>query len=217
MKQRTINNFRSADILAGRRASRSYGDTRTLNFFPILFMCLLSGIALPLPAWTQTPGSSPFTAVPPGTTVKGIVECGEGYTSHELYDMRVTLVEVIRGEEAWDRIKEADSSNKPADPDKEYVLARIKFEYYARGKPGVCIHHLTPDQFTAYSANGGDYAPVSVIPPNPVLRKDLKSGDSFEGWLAFEVSKKDKAPLMSYSVNEGGAVQHSESKWFLLR
>ena len=180
-------------------------------------MYLVSGIAIPLMAWAQTPGSSPSAPALPGTTVKGIVECGEGYTSHELYDMKLTLVEVIRGEEAWNRIKEADSSNQPAEPGREYILARVKFEYNARGKPGLCVHRLTPDQFAAYTADGEDYAPVSVIPPTPGLRKELKSGEFFEGWLAFVVDRKDNAPLMSFSVDEGGAVQHSESKWFLLR
>jgi hypothetical protein len=49
------------------------------------------------------------------------------------------------------------------------------------------------------------------------LRKDLKSGESFEGWIVFMVSRQDKAPLMSYAAATGGAVQHGGNKWFLLR
>jgi hypothetical protein len=168
-------------------------------------------------AWAQTEGSSPSNPALPGTTVPGIIECGEGYTSHELYDMKITLLEVLRGEEAWKLIQEADSSNKPALAGTEYVLVRIRFEYYARGTPGLCVHPLIPDHFTAYSANGEGYETVSVVTPKPELRKELKSGDSFEGWIAFAVAKKDKAPLMYYSVDTGGAVQHGGGKWFLLR
>ncbi len=182
-----------------------------------LVAALLLSIILPLSAFSQTLGSSPSTPAPAGTTVTGIVECGEGYTSHELYDMKITLLDVIRGAAAWDRLKEASASNKPAEGNTEYVLARIKFEYYARGTPGLCVHPLAPNQFTAYSANGEDYRPISAVPPKPELRKGLKSGDVFEGWLAFAVSKEDNAPLMSYSVDDGGAVQHGESKWFLLK
>lgn len=165
----------------------------------------------------QTPGSSPSSAAPAGAILSDIVECGEGYTSHELYDMKMALLEVIRGEEAWKRIRDASSANKPAESGSEYVLARIRFEYRARTIPGLCKHPLLPEQFTAYAASGEDYRPVSIVPPKPELRKDLESGESFEGWIAFMVSKQDRAPLMFYAAGTGGAVQHGGNKWFLLR
>jgi hypothetical protein len=174
-------------------------------------------IALPVLAPAQTPGSVPSLAAPAGVTLTDIVECGEGYTSHDLYDMKIALLEVIRGEEAWKRIREASSENKPAESGSEFVLARIRFEYKARELPGLCVHLLLPEQFMAYSSDGEDYTPASVMPPKPELRKELKSGESFEGWLAFMVAQQDKAPLMSYSAGTGGAVQHGGNKWFILR
>ena len=168
-------------------------------------------------ARAQTTGSSPSDPAPRGATVEGIVECGQGYTSHELYDMKITLLDVIRGEEAWKRIHEANSSNKPPAAGAEYILVRVKFEYYARGNPGLCIHPLAPDQFTAYAANGADYPAASVVPPNPEMRKGLKSGEFIEGWVVFAVAKEDKGPLMYYSADAGGAVEHGGGKWFLLR
>jgi hypothetical protein len=183
--------------------------------------CLLAAsiivTAIPnlLPA--QTPGSSPLAPASKGVTLTGIVECGQGYTSHELYDMKITLVEVIRGEEAWKRIRESNPSNKAAEPGLEYVLARVKFEYYARGTPGLCIHNLSPQQFSACSSDGQDYQIADVVPPKPEMRKDMKSGETVEGWIAFAVSQQDKAPLMTYSADKGGAIQHGGEKWFLLR
>jgi len=168
-------------------------------------------------AWAQAPGDSPSAAVPIGTTVTGIIECGEGYTSHELYDMKITLLEVFRGEEAWMRIKAAASSNKPAASGTEYVLARVKFEYRARVIPGLCVHKLVPEQFAAYSVSGEEYKTAPVASPKPEMRRDLKSGESFEGWLAFTVPKDDRSPLLSFAADAGGAVQHGEPKWFLLR
>jgi hypothetical protein len=178
---------------------------------------MVSAIGASAFALAQEQGSSPTSPAPAGTTIADIVECGEGYTSHELYDMKITLLEVIRGEEAWKRIKEASTSNKPAEPGNEYVLARIRFEYKARGIPGLCVHPLNPDDFTAYSADGEDYKPARAVPPKPEMRKELKSGESFEGWLAFKVAQQDKAPLMSYSAGTGGAVQHGGDKWFSLK
>ena len=181
-----------------------------------LFALIILATALPMVS-AQTQGASPSSPAPAGATVAGIIECGEGYTSHELYDMKITLLEVIRGEEAWKRIREASSSNKPAASGTEYLLARIRFEYSARGTPGTCIYPLAPKEFTAYSAKGEDYETVSVVPPKPKLRKDLKSGEAAEGWLVFAVPKEDKAPLMLYSAaDSGGAVEHGGGKWFLL-
>jgi hypothetical protein len=131
--------------------------------------------------------------------------------------MKITLLEVIRGEEAWKRIKEASPSNKPAEPDREYILARLRFEYFARGTPGLCVHQVIPEQFTAYSADGEDYPPARVVLPKPEMRKGFKSGESLEGWVAFMVAQKDQNPLMFYSADAGGAVQHGGDKWFLLR
>ena len=185
------------------------------NIAGFLFVCLAFTVAMAAPA--QTPGSSPSLAAAAGITLTDIVECGEGYTSHELYDMKIALLEVIRGEEAWKRLRETSAANKPADSGSEYILARIRFEYQARELPGLCVHPLLPEQFTAYSAGGDDYKPVSVVPPPPELRKDLKSGETFEGWIVFMVARQDKAPLMSYAAATGGAVQHGGNKWFLLR
>jgi hypothetical protein len=168
-------------------------------------------------ASAQTMGTSPSAPAPKGTTIAGILECGEGYTSHELYDIKITLLDLFRGEEAWKRIQEASTANKPAPAGSEYILARVKFEYQARSIPGACTHPLEPNQFTAYTTSGEDYPAASVVPPKPEMRKRLKSGDAYEGWLVFAVSKEDKAPIMSFSAGDGGAVQHAEPKWFLLR
>jgi len=182
-----------------------------------MLAALMMVAAIPSLLQAQTAGSSPMAAAPRGVTLTGIVECGQGYTSHELYDMKITLVDVLRGEEAWKRIKEANPSNKAAGSGLEYVLARVKFEYYARGTPGLCVHNLNPQQFSACSSDGQDYQIADVVAPKPELRRDMKSGETVDGWIAFAVSQQDKGPLMNYSADKGGAIQHGGEKWFLLR
>jgi hypothetical protein len=178
-------------------------------------LILLAAVCQVLQA--ETPGSSPTAPAAVSTTVSGIIECGQGYTSHELYDMKITVVEVVRGQEAWRRIREANDSNKAPESGFDYVLARIRFEYYARGTPGLCVHPLVPEQFTAYSASGDAYATAVVDPPKPEMRKDMKSAETLEGWIVFLVNQQDAAPLMLYSADAGGAVMHGGGKWFLLR
>jgi len=161
-------------------------------------------------------GNSPFEPAPAGVQLSGIIECGRGYTTHELYDMKITLLEVIRGEDAWERLKQADSGNKPCDADSDYILAKVKFEYSSRTAPGQCVHKITPEQFTACSVEGMDFPSAESSLPKPEMRGDLKSGESLEGWVAFKVPKTEKEPLLSYSADSGGAILHGGGKWFKL-
>jgi hypothetical protein len=161
-------------------------------------------------------GSSPFQPASAGVRLSGIVECGQGYTSHELYNMNLTLLEVVRGDEAWEQLRKTSDANKPAEPEFEYILARIKFEYYARGTPGLCVHEVIPQQFMAYSSEGVDYPAVDVSLPKPEMRGELRSGEHLEGWVAVLVPQDDKKPLLSYSADQGGAVMHGGGKWFKL-
>ncbi|MDI9613458.1 MAG: hypothetical protein QM330_10525 [Acidobacteriota bacterium] len=168
-------------------------------------------------ASAQTPGATPSSAAPAGVPIAGILECGEGYTSHELYDVTITLEEVLRGDEALRRLRAAAPHTPEAPPGLDYVLARVRFEYRARGFPGTCVHPLAPEQFTAYSREGEAYAAAPVPPPEPGMRREMKTGDAVTGWLAYLVAETDRSPLLSFAADRGGAVQHGEPKWFLLR
>jgi len=180
-----------------------------------LFLIAIS-LAIPTERSRAGEGSSPFEPAPVGKKLSGIIECGRGYTTHELYNMKITLLEVIRGDNAWKRLQETSDTNKPAGSGFEYLLARIKFEYYARGKPGLCIHKLTPKQFITCSAEGEDYPAADVILPKPAMQRDLSSGDYTEGWIALLVPIKDEKPLLYYSADAGKAVLHGGNIWFKL-
>jgi hypothetical protein len=212
-----VINFKQAIVRNHRQKCLKCGKEAFLRIIRQLLILLVIVIGMEVSASAQTMGTSPGNPTPKGTTISGILECGEGYTSHELYDMKITLLDLFRGEEAWKRIQEAAASNKPAAAGSEYILAKVKFDYTARNLPGACTHPLEPNQFTAYNASGEDYPAASAIPPKPEMRKRLKAGDTYEGWLVFVVSKEDKSPIMSFSAGDGGAVQHAEPKWFLLR
>jgi len=92
------------------------------------------------------------------------------------------------------------------------LLARIRFAYSARTKPGERVYSLDPNQFTAINSQGAAYsAPLLAAAPKPELRAALHSGDSVEGWVAFEVPHNNRSPLMMFQpytgsvFNEGGA------------
>lgn len=184
-----------------------------------MFGCSSSGRTTTMPPKTVSQlGYSITSPAPVGMTVAGIVEVGTGYTSHELYDIRVTLLEVLRGSEVWNHIRVADASNGPPDTGFEYVLARIKFEFNARGAPGNLSHQLTGAQFIALSRDGQGYQATSAVPPAPELKGTLFSGDSVEGWIVLQVPVDDSKPLMTFDASVGGieAVEHGGDIWFQL-
>ncbi|MFC1839329.1 hypothetical protein ACFL1N_07105 [Thermodesulfobacteriota bacterium] len=183
----------------------------------ICFVLLVTTLFITVVSGSQAgEGRSPFDPAPAGAKLSGIIECGRGYTSHELYDMKITMLEVIRGDKAWKRLHKVSTVNKPAGRGFEYILARLKFEYDARGKPGLCVHKLTPEQFTACSMDGEDYPYTDLILPGPGMRGDLSSGDSLEGWIALLVPITDEKPLLYYSADAGKAVLHGGNIWFKL-
>jgi len=135
---------------------------------------------------------------------------------HERYDIKIAVQEVVRGEEAWDLIKAASSSNKPAEAGFEYVLARIHFEYYARTKPGTCGHELKGDQFASYSSDGKKYSSASsVVPPAPELSGRVFSGESLDGWVVFQVPGDDSTPIMAFNPSVSKAIA-AQNIWFQL-
>jgi hypothetical protein len=145
-----------------------------------------------------------------------MVECGEGYTSQELYDMKITLVEVLRGKRAWDLLNGASPSNNPPKAGFDYILVRVKLEFSARGSRRECSYELKPEQFIALSVDGREYESPSVAPPKPHLSGNLRSGGSLEGWRAFLVQQGDSKPLMTFDPASGGGMSRGKIIWFQL-
>ncbi len=160
-------------------------------------------------------GSSPLAAGPVGASVSGIVECGEGYTTHEMYNVHITVLDVERGQPALEQMQAADASAAAPEAGFEYVLARVKFEYSARMKPGTCKFKVWNEQFAAMSSDGQGYASVSVA-PELTLAGMVGSGESIEGSVAFSVAEADAAPVMSFSQSPEGAYSQGGNMWFRL-
>lgn len=172
-------------------------------------MVLVACTEKPAPAPGQKPGSgySSGDAASVGTTVPTIVELSDMYVSPETYDLKLTVAEIIRGEEAGAFLRKAGSFKGQAGTDSEYVLARVGFEYKARGSPGDKPWELSGVQFSAFSEAGKPYESPSIMASQSGLKPILRPGDTLECWLAFVVAKSDKKPVMMF--NPGGA-------WFSL-
>jgi hypothetical protein len=166
-------------------------------------------------AEAQRLGSSPFNPAPLGSPVQTIVGCGAGYTSHELYDAKITVLETVRGTKASTLI-EKEKTIAPPKAGFEYALARIRFEYSARGKPGTCEYDLKEEEFAAATLDGTVFQAASLVPPSPRLRGTLSSGGSLDGWVVFVVPQGNGKTLMTFTAKSGGAVDHGGNVWFQL-
>ncbi len=156
-------------------------------------------------------------AIPVGGSVTIQINCSKRAGGIEVYDATITLLEVIRGPEAWSLIKEANDANKKPDEGYEYVLARIGFKMKARGAPGDKTFDLDrPLQFTAFSGDFEEYETPPLAIPEPILRRTVSADQYAEGWIVMAVGKKDKQPLLMFDPSSGGAWSRGKISFFRL-
>ena len=164
--------------------------------------CTLACLLLPITFCLETQAVQ-FPArgtAPIGTPAVTVISMSDGYTSvGERYNARITVLQTMRGEKAWDLVREASASNAPPKADFEYILARVKFEFSLKNEPANRSYILRENQFTAFSEDGAEYDPVAIVFPKPNLNGKVYAGDSMEGWVAFLVAQKDKKPVMTFS------------------
>ena len=182
---------------------------RTLAWFILAYL-----VTAPALLQSQIPGYSPFSPAAVGARVETVIQCGG-----EPCDARIFLLEVVRGEKAWQRIQAANSSNTPPEGDLEYVLARMRFEMSSRtpGSKSYPIRSGQTGQFFAFSAEGQPYETPALVLPKPALEGLLRSGESIEGWLAFRVPKSEAKPLMNFDPASGAAKGQGKLIWFRLQ
>lgn len=122
----------------------------------------------------------------------------------------ITLKQVIRGDQAWQMIKQANLFNSAPNDGYEYLLAKINFNLISN-KDNQQLHLASID-FKAVSSDGKVYDPVMIVAPTPKLLSDLYPGATNEGWVALQVSKDDTNPLITY----GRDYQGQGGAWFKL-
>ena len=124
------------------------------------------------------------------------------------YSVKITVLEVIRGDEAWQMIHDANIFNDPPPQGYEYILAKIRFEYLWNSDPDRSID-ISQYSFDAFSEDGVKYESPMLVTPDPQLSTTLYPGGTKEGWGAYQVAIDDEHPLLVYDQVNGGA-------WFKL-
>jgi hypothetical protein len=102
-------------------------------------------------------GNSRDRAAPLGITVKTKIERGDRYSAPEIYNLEITVLEVVRGKEAWDRIRGEGSFQDDFQVGFEPCLIRIKFGYFQKGRGfghDKSPYEIPDDAFRALSQDG---------------------------------------------------------------
>jgi hypothetical protein len=147
-------------------------------------------------------GTSHSSPAPVGVTIKTAIERGEAYSAPEIYNVEITLLEIVRGDEVGEREKFLSFLNEPPKSGFDYVLAHIRFGYFRRRRGmGGEVYRLTKGQFAAISPDGKtEYEIPSLLSqPQPQLIDCVFSpGESRDGWILLQVPKDDKKPLLIF-------------------
>ena len=96
-------------------------------------------------------------------------------------DWEITVTEVVRGDDAWKMIQEANQFNDPPGDGMEYALARVRVRFGATKERADYIDGWA---FRGAGAAGVIYDLPSVVEPEPQLSAALYPGGIQEGWVA---------------------------------
>ncbi|WP_309120995.1 stalk domain-containing protein [Paenibacillus sp.] len=120
------------------------------------------------------------------------------------FDGKMSVSEVIRGEEAWEIIREANMYNDEPPAGHEYLLAKINIDVTKTVKDGA-VAVISPVWFTLVSTAGKDYEDGSAFGLEPKIRAALYEGASHTGWASFIVKTDDPSPAITFNRDDDGS------------
>jgi hypothetical protein len=124
------------------------------------------------------------------------------YNAYESY-LEITLLESIRGQEAWAIIEKENMFNEPAADGFEYVLIKVK-GFLKESETDDDSLYFSNMNFNFVSNEGEVYEWVSAVVPNE-LSKELYNGGAGEGFIANQEKIVDDIKV-SYDSSEGSPV-----------
>lgn len=115
----------------------------------------------------------------------------------ETFVATVAIVDAVRGQRAWEVVREASELNDPPPEDREYLLVAVHFELLSTPGPEYS-YVLSPLEFDLISAEGHDYqqwVPVAGLEPD--IRRGLYETASHTGVVPFLVVEDDE-PVVAF-------------------
>lgn len=122
----------------------------------------------------------------------------ESYTSGS-GKVRLSLLEIVRGDAAWDMVLDANMFNDPPENGKEYLCVKVEMTFLedltGEDKP------LKSDKYDFDYADGGFSVSngARVVEPEPEFDVQLYEGATSSGWVTFLVEKDETNPYAIYA------------------
>lgn len=118
------------------------------------------------------------------------------------YTASVTVKEVIRGAEAWEKVKAANMFNKEPEAGMEYVL--VKVSATVSDVADDASVSLTSGSFDFFATDYSSYPLTFVVSPDPAFGGDLYSGGTTEGYVCTQIKTDDATPTMVFGADYSG-------------
>jgi hypothetical protein len=100
----------------------------------------------------------------------------------------VQVLEILRGDEAWQVIQAANEFNEPAPEGMEYLLAKLRVKCtYADDEE----HSISGYDFKVTGDHLVKYSTASVVKPEPPLEARLFTDGEAEGWSAYLIGQEE--------------------------
>jgi len=119
------------------------------------------------------------------------------------YKGKISIEQVIRGEEALMQVQDANMFNDAPDEGYEYMLAKINIAITDNANDDKVVD-ISQADFTLVSSSGKDYNRKSVVAPEPSIDASLYKGASNNGWAVFQVKKDDANPVITFGRKYDG-------------
>jgi hypothetical protein len=181
-------------------ATPTRGPTPTPIIKEVLKEIVVTATPAPTPSATPLP-SLGHSRLNPANIGTALFIRFKSY-SGSYFEARITLLEVIRGDQARNIIDvprwlDTDQPN----PGFEWVLARVRFELLKTLDANTAFD-VSPFGFAAISSQGKAYDSVNpnvdFQKPNGRMFATLYSGASHEGWVPLHVAPNDDHPLFQF-------------------
>lgn len=181
----TVETIKAIAIASGYAASSVASTTYSINYPPI--------------------GYSRLAPAPIGMTLPTQFDLiGDTFIAD------LTIISVVRGQQAWDLIHAANMFNNLPSSGFEYVLAKIRFQLNSSG-PALDVQ-FDWYYFKAVSSQGVEMATAYVVEPDPTLMA-VYPGGTTEGWVGLIVEISDSAPVLTFGTDRGSTTSRT---WFKL-
>jgi hypothetical protein len=152
---------------------------------PVITVQVTATAALPTatavpPTFTPIPATA--TAVPVGSSRSNPFPFAKLVQAPN-WDIQV--LQLLRGESAWEMIAAANMFNNPAPPGMEYVL--VKLYVKNNREDGADASAVGNGDFKLTGSHFILYRNPLTVAPSPILRAEVYPGGEIEGWVVFMV------------------------------